>query len=789
MLQKTLTKLPVSVDGVVDWLFVPIVYARGNYIYSADKEGLIYTYDGTKWNVTASGKSFIAGCVNYYRNVTIFEYNGHPTYMVPSNENTDTMVFKRIDISDTGAITFSDDPVATISESKDDPDYSYYQDMQATSWNGEIYVNKHAKLYKVSNGELEVVVSLPFKVGSIYNDRGDAIISEGDTDTIMMFVYNNELCMMSPDVGMWTFNGKRWKKLCDVPFVNTRGGMYNNAYAFYRDKLYVVDIVSKGIPKLHEFDGLTWKEITGTWTDNEIVPVAYNDELCLIASNEKAHYIYKEEIIMSNAVKNATFTTMVEGVLTDLMLKTTAAQVEVSEGVTLATKIQDLITAINGKSADGHIHATADVTGLDDKLATLATTEAMNTAISAAIDELIDGAPDTYDTLKEIATYISEHEEVVTALNAAIGNKADASVVTALSEKVTALEGSNHTHDNKSVLDSIIGADYSTVTGGPSYAGSNLQSPHTYIDDELKAYMDPTTLDRLGYTNGMPTLKINSNAIDNMHGSTEYLANLSTLKALAAGIDKKKADKADLGTLASKSAVSAAELDETLTAEVAKIHEHTNITALDRIVETEGANMGIADYFPVANTDKSAFGGFSTVAWEPKYGGKLMSIGGAGYDILVNTDLEKYSGALKEAFIDPAVTKITALEGKAHEHSNKSILDDIRIGENAQMMGFGPFTAVVKGSSQINGNNHLMYNYKKYIDSDEVVKTAIVTSEMMDVYHNNVVAYKADAETVTELSDKVTALETASGSAQKTYISATQPEGLKNGDLWINIAE
>lgn len=491
---------------------------------------------------------------------------------------------------------------------------------------------------------------------------------------------------------------------------------------------------------------------------------------------------------MSNAVKNATFTTMVEGVLTDLMLKTTAAQVEVSEGVTLADKIQTILTAIDGKAATSHTHTTADVTGLDDKLATLATTEAMNTAISAAIDELIDGAPDTYDTLKEIATYISEHEEVVTALNAAIGNKADASVVTALSEKVTALEGSNHTHDNKVVLDSIIGADYSTVTGGPSYAGVNLQSPHTYIDDELKAYMDPTTLDRLGYTNGMPTLKINSNAIDNMHGSTEYLANLSTLKALAAGIDKKKANAADLGTLASKSTVSAAELDETLTAEVAKIHEHTNITALDRIVETEGANMGIADYFPVANTDKSAFGGFSTVAWEPVYGGKLMSIGGAGYDILVGNDLERYGKGLKEAFIDPAVTKITALEGKAHEHENMDALNEVGHYVSLGTLSSGVITdPYLKSLADDNGGVNLPTFFV-----DGTVGNAVVSVELLNKFAG-IVASKEKMNQinnyVTNVNKKVTALETASASTQKTYISATQPEGLKNGDLWINIAE
>ena len=43
--------------------------------------------------------------------------------------------------------------------------------------------------------------------------------------------------------------------------------------------------------------------------------------------------------------------------------------------------------------------------------------------ISAAISELIGDAPETYDTLKEIADYIADHEDVATALNQAIGTK------------------------------------------------------------------------------------------------------------------------------------------------------------------------------------------------------------------------------------------------------------------------------------------------------------------------------------------------------------------------------
>lgn len=45
--------------------------------------------------------------------------------------------------------------------------------------------------------------------------------------------------------------------------------------------------------------------------------------------------------------------------------------------------------------------------------------------VNEKISDLIGGAPETYDTLKEIADYIASHEDVADALNAAIANKAE----------------------------------------------------------------------------------------------------------------------------------------------------------------------------------------------------------------------------------------------------------------------------------------------------------------------------------------------------------------------------
>lgn len=128
--------------------------------------------------------------------------------------------------------------------------------------------------------------------------------------------------------------------------------------------------------------------------------------------------------------RNAIIQAMVEGILTDLMVKTNVQNVFVDENTTLASKLAEIVAAINERAKS------ADVTR----------------EIKEAISELIGGAPEAMDTLKEISDAFEAHQEVADAINAAIGNKADKSAVEALRE---AINESSHSHGNKTVLDSI----------------------------------------------------------------------------------------------------------------------------------------------------------------------------------------------------------------------------------------------------------------------------------------------------------------------------------------------
>lgn len=167
------------------------------------------------------------------------------------------------------------------------------------------------------------------------------------------------------------------------------------------------------------------------------------------------------------AVKDAILKAKIESEIVELFVKTGVDNVYLDDTgeETLASKLTEMVTAINGKAASNHTHtaattsaagfmSAADKSKLDDiakgankttvdaalsatstnpvqnkavqaAIAALPTTASVNQLISAAIDALIAGAPGTYDTLKEIADYLTTHEDEYTALVQTVGGKVD----------------------------------------------------------------------------------------------------------------------------------------------------------------------------------------------------------------------------------------------------------------------------------------------------------------------------------------------------------------------------
>ena len=82
------------------------------------------------------------------------------------------------------------------------------------------------------------------------------------------------------------------------------------------------------------------------------------------------------------------------------------------------------VTELYPKTAANNVFLQSG-TDVETAMTTMPTTETVEGLISAAIDDLIDGAPATYDTLKEISDWIATHQSEYAALIAAIAGKVD----------------------------------------------------------------------------------------------------------------------------------------------------------------------------------------------------------------------------------------------------------------------------------------------------------------------------------------------------------------------------
>jgi hypothetical protein len=102
----------------------------------------------------------------------------------------------------------------------------------------------------------------------------------------------------------------------------------------------------------------------------------------------------------------------------------------VLEKIKIGEQVQNILAHSNGEYVNviykgQEVTLSSALTSILAEISNTSGSTAVDEKISAAISELIGGAPETYDTLKEIADYIAEHEEVAEALNQAIGTKVD----------------------------------------------------------------------------------------------------------------------------------------------------------------------------------------------------------------------------------------------------------------------------------------------------------------------------------------------------------------------------
>ena len=120
-------------------------------------------------------------------------------------------------------------------------------------------------------------------------------------------------------------------------------------------------------------------------------------------------------------------------------------------------------------------------------------------AISTSINALIDGAPDTLDTLKELADAVNSNKSLVETLNEAITNKQD-----------TLVSGTNIKTINGT---SILGSGNVTISGGNSIDDNTISTSSTYSSSKIDSTYLKAPEGRLDIENGRVNLKNNPNSV------------------------------------------------------------------------------------------------------------------------------------------------------------------------------------------------------------------------------------------------------------------------------------
>lgn len=123
--------------------------------------------------------------------------------------------------------------------------------------------------------------------------------------------------------------------------------------------------------------------------------------------------------------------------------KTLTSQVQTSDGTLLEDKIQDDLNAAKA-ALQVDIDKKIDTDTVVDQYETKADAESKfddakayaDDAAAAVKNDLLNGAGEAYDTLKELGDLIDDHTDALEALEKVATNKADKSVVEAISETV-----------------------------------------------------------------------------------------------------------------------------------------------------------------------------------------------------------------------------------------------------------------------------------------------------------------------------------------------------------------
>lgn len=366
---------------------------------------------------------------------------------------------------------------------------------------------------------------------------------------------------------------------------------------------------------------------------------------------------------MANVAKNAILRAKLSGVLTDIMVKTTAGMVYVNDTTTLEAHLATLA-------------AQSDVTALQqavNALGALSKKDKVSYAdLETALASLIDGKAEASALTEEIAR-AKAAEEAAAGAAAAAKSAADAAQAAAdkAQGEVDAVEGRMDTVEGK--VTTLIGDD----TGKSVRTIANEELAAQLIGDDAKESLD-TLAEIAAWIQSHPddASAMNEAIVALQQQMVGIAAGEGTVKkyvddaiaALKIGDYAKAADLTDLA-------------DRVTTAEGKITTAEGKITDLENAVNGLG-DMAGKDIVTEADLD-SALAEKVNAAAEGNHShsnkGVLDGITAdkvAAWDA-AETNAKGYAKDYADTLNGAMDTRVKAVEGKAHEHANKTVLDGI----------------------------------------------------------------------------------------------------------------
>ena len=362
---------------------------------------------------------------------------------------------------------------------------------------------------------------------------------------------------------------------------------------------------------------------------------------------------------MANIAKNAILRAKIEGVITDIMVKTTAGQVYVNDTTTLAAHLATLAASADVQALQQTVNALGELSKKD---------KVSYADLESALAALIDGKAEASALTEEIARAKAAEEA---AANAAAAAKSAADAAQAAADKaqgeVDAVEGRMDAAEGK--INTMIGED----TGKSIRTIANEELAAQLVADGAKESLD-TLAEIAAWIQSHPddasamneaivalqnkvdtgdktvsayvTDAINALSIGDYAKAADLTALAGRVEAAEGKITALEGTVNGLGAMAAKDVVAEADLDADLKAKVNAAaegnHSHSNKTVLDGITAEKVA------------------------AWDAAEGNAKTHAND------LNTAMD---------------TRMQAVEALKHAHDNKTVLDGITAANVASWNG------------------------------------------------------------------------------------------------------